>query len=399
LVLLLGVPRAAAQARPAALVVVDTGAPEARARRWRERVAAALAAEPIALEAWARSRQPVGTFAPPRLAAVGRIQRLLVEAKAAAARLREREALIRLARAEALAERHLDVPGMAAWYAEVQLAVALTAAQAGLEGLSEAALRRAASVDPERGVQAAEARPEVVARARAAVRAAVTGPRGRFEVRADAPGAVVTLDDEVLGPLPRTVDAPVGPHVLRVDAPGHRGWARVVTVFEGERPSVHVRLAPTELTLRVRRLRAAARAGDAAAVASQLAALGPGAPRVWLLWPGAGPEERAVLVGCEPGRCGAVRRLEGPVVPAAPRVGAPSGDLATALRWMDEAARRPVERAPPWWERWYVWAGVGAVVAAGVAAAVVAAQPDGEGPWNLVVDPSSWGPFVGADVD
>jgi hypothetical protein len=230
------------------------------------------------------------------------------------------------------------------------------------------------------------------------VRAAITGPHGRFEVRADVRGAVVALDDRVLGPLPRVVDAPVGMHVLRVDAPGHRGWARAITVFEGDRPPVRVRLAPTELTMRVRRLREVARAGDARAVASILAELPGSAPRVWLLWPGA-ERDRAVLVGCEAGRCGAVRRLDDRGLVADPGIGEPGGDLPAALRWLSEAVETEIPTEPPWWERWYVWVGVGAVLAAGVAAAIVAAQPQGEGPWDVVVDPSPWEPFAGGDVD
>ncbi|HJL18815.1 MAG TPA: PEGA domain-containing protein [Sandaracinaceae bacterium LLY-WYZ-13_1] len=399
-VALVGVaPRAAAQAereRPSALVVVETGAPEATARRWRRRVEDALFGT-VSLEDWARGTQPAGTVTPDRLEVVERVQRLLVRAKGHAARLRERDALADLARAEALAERHLEIPGMAAWYAEVQLAVALTAAQAGLEGLSDAALRRAASVDPGRGVQAAEARPEVVARGRAAVRAAVTGPRGRFEVRADAPGAMVFLDDRALGPAPRIVEAPVGPHVLRIDAGGHRGWARVVTVFEGDRPPVVVRLAPTARTQAARRARDAARAGRPEAVAAALAELGPRAPRVWLLWPGAGPRDRAVLMGCEPGGCGAVRRLDGDAPVAVPTLGESAADdaLAAAHRW-SAAPDGDGEPAPPWWERWYVWAAVGAVVGAAAAAVgVVAAQPgEDQGFDGIEVDASPWEPFL-----
>ncbi|MBX3273516.1 MAG: hypothetical protein KF729_24850, partial [Sandaracinaceae bacterium] len=275
-------------ARPACgqVVVVDPGASPDAAARWRARLEAAFEAAPVELEAWARAREPVATVPPARLVVLSGIEQLLVGARHARSRFREGDARRLLAEAEALAEAHLDVPGMAAWYAEVQLAIAITAAQVGLAGVSEAALRRAASVDATRAVQAAEAHPDLVARARAIARAAATGPRGRFEVRADVEGAVGFLDDAPLGPLPATVEAPVGPHLLRVDAPAHHGWASVITVFEGDRPPVEVSLSPTASLRAARAASAAAAVGDLRALLAALAAL-PDAPVVHRVEPGA----------------------------------------------------------------------------------------------------------------
>ncbi|MCZ7678258.1 MAG: PEGA domain-containing protein [Sandaracinaceae bacterium] len=144
-------------------------------------------------------------------------------------------------------------------------------------------------------VQAAEARPDLVARSRAAVQAAITGPRGRFEVRADAEGARVFLDDRPLGALPRVVEATVGPHVVRVDAPGHASFAQLVEVLEGDRAPIAVELAPTSELAAAERALAAAREGRARAVADALGALA--APvSVWLVWAGAGARDRAVAV-------------------------------------------------------------------------------------------------------
>jgi hypothetical protein len=201
------------------LVVVENGSPEARSRSWRERVEAELGTPLTTLSAWAASSEPVDSVTPDRLEVLARIDELVVRARESAVRLEERDALQSLARAEELAIQHLDVPGMAAWYAEIELAIALTAAQAELGGLADAALSRAASVDPSRAVQVGEARPELVERSRAALRALATGPRGRFEVSASVPGARAYLDDRLLGSLPRAVEAARGTHVLRIEAP------------------------------------------------------------------------------------------------------------------------------------------------------------------------------------
>ncbi|MCA9609456.1 MAG: hypothetical protein KC619_27835, partial [Myxococcales bacterium] len=147
------------------LVVEPDGASEAVVARWRARLEAALEGEPEDLAAWARAREPIATFPRERLSVLSQIEQLLVGARHARSRFHERDARQLLARAEVLASRNLDVPGMAAWYAEVQLAIAITAAQVGERELSEAALRRAASVDATRTVQPAEAHPDVVARA------------------------------------------------------------------------------------------------------------------------------------------------------------------------------------------------------------------------------------------
>jgi hypothetical protein len=288
-----------------------------------------------------------------------------------------------LSLAESLAEQHLDVPGMAAWYAEVQLAIAIVAAQSDAQGLSAAALLRAASVDPRREVRAAEARPEVVELGREAARAAATRPRGRFEVRADAPGAVVSIDDRGMGRLPRRVEVPVGPHVLRVDAPGRRSWARVITVFEGDRPTVDVVLAPTPLLSAALRLEGAATAGRVDEVAMQIGALvaeDAEPPTLWLLYAGSDEHDRAVVVGCDRGGCGGPQRLRGDEPVRLELDGTVTG-LSGALSWLrSDAPDVPPPTDPPWFERWELWVGVGLALAAGATAIGVAAQPQGPAP-------------------
>jgi hypothetical protein len=191
------------------------------------------------------------------------------------------------------------------------------------------------------------------------------------------------LDDRALGALPVTVETNVGPHVLRVEAPGHRSWAQVIEVLEGERPPVRVSLAPTRVRAAARRAEQAARAGDVAEVDSALAALRSfHPPPVWVAWVGSGVLDRAVLVRCDAQGCEAPRRLE-------PGALGPVGDasVAEALDWLVRGPALGRGAADePWWERWYVWAGAGAVLAAGITAALLLAQQQEQGPLRVIVD-------------
>lgn len=374
LVLALAASPLTAEAQASALVIVGEESP--RALAWRRRLERP---DGTTLRAFAERVAPVDTVAPEDLRVFAQIEALLMAARRSAARLEERDALRALAGAERLAAQHLAVPGVAAWYAEVELAIAVTSSQAGMTRLADAALRRAASVDPERTVQAAEARPELVAQSREIARAVATRPRGRFMLRADAPGARAFLDDRPLGALPRAAEAPVGQHVLRVEAPGHRAYARIIDVLEGERAPVVVSLAPSEALLAARRAEAAARAGEVEALARALSAMrAQDPPQVEVLWVGEGPLDRAVRVRCDAAGCDPPARLEpGGAIGAA-------ASLADALRWLEESPLPIADAEPPWWERWYVWAGAGAVIAAAVAAIVALAQPQGPAP--LVID-------------
>lgn len=361
---------AASSAQEAVIAVQGRGSPE-RVARWTERVRDAVG-EPVELEARVLAASPAGTVAPERLEVLTAIESLLMRSRAARAQLQEADALRALAQAESLVERALDVPGIAAWYAEVQLAIAVTAAQAGQRGLSEAALRRAASVDPSRVVQAAEARPDVVALARQVRRSRATAPRGRFEVRSDAPGAQVAVDDEALGSLPRRVELPVGPHLVRVDAPGHGSWASIVQVREGDRPALEVALSPLPPLERAHRAERAAAAGDAGALRRSLAGWD-AAPRVRMVWAGEGERDRALAQACEAEGCGAVQRLDAADWPV-PLAGVDTtdGDLAGALQWLGEPLGPGSIPDVPLHERWELWVGlVGALlIGAGIAIGV-----------------------------
>lgn len=397
---LLGSP---ASAQPEQVAVLFVGsAPERSPARWRtwrvhvERAARiagyAVVDDPVAyaqerLRAW-------GPIPPARVEGLREVEQLLVEARRASATLREGEALGRLARAEQLVRDHADVAGAAAWLAEVQTAMGVTAAQAGIPALVEVALSRAATLDPSRGVHAAEAPPAVVARARAIARAVATRSTGSFEVRTDAEGARVFLDDEDLGPAPRIVRAPVGTHVLRVQAPGRLPWGRIVEVLEGRRPPVEVRLAPDPLVSHARLLRRAAEDHDGSAVAAALRAL-PGIGAAWIVEIGDGARDRALLTACSVEDCAETRRLSVDEVPiviprrAPHRERLPAADVTSHRAWLREPAPPPPPPPPPtaWWERWYLWAGAAVIVGATVGGALWLTRPEPRESRRVVIDP------------
>lgn len=365
-------------------------APEGRAQAWRERVSRALhdvAGEPVAApDEWVRGRE-TGGVRPERLAAIAQVEALLVDARREAGVLREGQALRTLARAEILAETHADVPGSAAWIAEVKTAIGVVAAQAGLVALSEDALGAAATLDPSRILRAAEARPALVARAEAIGRAVANRPTGTFEVFADGPIATIYLDDREVGPAPARVTAPVGRHVVRVVAPGRRPWGRVIDVHEGRRPALHVRLSPTE---GLRQARALAAAESPRAVVAALAALAEAGHvlRVLRLEVGEGELDRAVVLLCDASGCDRVQRLG--VDDSLSLRGSPA-PMARVQRGLREArawlALGPPPPPPPraWYRRWYVWTAIGAGLAAAAVGTGVALRPAPE--QVLIIEP------------
>jgi hypothetical protein len=359
-----------------------------RARRWSRRVARAIAAAGVAVtdepERWAH--EPSGSEEA-RVERLSAIEDRVHEAHEARARLDQARALALLADAERMAHSVLDVPGATAWYAEVEIAIAVTAAEIGRTGLAEAALARATAVDPTRTLRGAEATPDLVASAAAIGRAIATGPRGRFDLRASAPGATVTLDGRRLGEAPLGVETSVGSHVLRVDAPGHRSWARVIDVLEGGRAAIDVVLAPEPGLEIARELRAAVDALTHDRVVVSLAALEAlgRAPRaLWLVEASEGAIDRAIVVACRASGCSAPIRIDAgrveSMMPRDPDRATEPLDrhtLSDARDWLDEPI--PVEPPPPppapLWEEPWAWAIAGALVLGGVAAAVGATWP------------------------
>jgi len=173
----------------------------------------------------------------------------------------------------------------------------------------------------------------------------------------------------------------VGPHVLRVEAAGHRAWAQLVTILEGDRAPVQVRLSPTPALAAARTARIAAREGDLGRVSASLGVVGAEASML-VLYPSRATD-RALLVRCTAEGCGGATRVEG-----GPLATGPGGALSPALAWLDRVELPDVHPAPPWWERWELWTVVAGVVLVGAVVLTVLAQPQGDPPLRVIVDPS-----------
>jgi len=279
------------------------------------------------------------------------------------------------------------MPGAAAWNAEIQLRLAVIAAQAGQDGLAESAFRRAATLDPARRLLDAEAAPEIVARATRVQRESALGARGEVEVRVPADGARVFLDDVAQGSAPARLRAPVGRHLLRVEAPGRVTYGAFIDVLEGARPAIVVEPAPAPELERVRALAQAAQRGQYAGVSDALArdaALG----EVLVLETASG-SPRALLVVCAADGCRRALRIASPAVPGSPpdtRLDA--GELARDRAWLAPAPPVTRDQATPWWRRWYILAPLAAVAAGATATALALSSGESSPPQRLriVVD-------------
>lgn len=373
---------------PAEVLLLTGEGDGARASSWERDVGRALTRAGVRVSsdplAWVRvAGARYGTVDPPRLAALTEVAALLAEARAESARLREGPALGRLARAAQLVEAHADMPGSAAWAAEVWTATGVIAAQAGLAQLADVALARAATLDPRRGVRAAEASPDVVARAAEIARAVASGPTGSFEVIATVTGTRVLVDDGDVGAAPQIVRLSVGRHIVRLEAPGYRPFGQSVDVLEGERPAMTVRLAPDPALVAADALATAGRRGDAPAVAEALAAIGRAGftpPRVVLVEAGRGPRDRARLRDCRATGCEPAVGLDRDALPTrfadARGLGGGGSERRPDDSWL--SAPEDIVTPPPgtpWYARWYVWTIAGAVIAGAVTTGVLAQEP------------------------
>lgn len=315
------------------------------------------------------------------LADLVRVEALIARAREAAARLREGEALDALAEARALVERRTRTPGVTRWLAEVELTTGVVAHQQGRHALAEQSLGRAASLDPDRQLGAAEAPPPVVRRARELARDAASRPQTRLTLRSEAPEARAFLDERPLGPLPVTVESEVGRHVVRIEAPGHRSWGRIVDLTEGRHSPWDVTLSPNEREQRRRRL---ARA-ELWMVPTLLEA------PAELRWVHVG-EGRALVTHCTSAGCAdpVIRDADDALEPLDREEVSPS---AIARRWNaglddlgpDEPATVPPP-PKPWWRKGTTWVAValGAVVA-GVALGF-SLRPDARQELRVIVD-------------
>ncbi len=320
------------------------------------------------------------------------VESSLREVRELSARFNERAALKRYAEAARQLSAALEIPHVHAWLAEVQLELGLCAAQLGELGLAETALTHAASLDPQRTLQAAEAPPSVLALARSIERRRANAPLSQVRIEVEPEGASLWLDEKPLGQAPLEVSATSGLHVLRVAAPGHHTYASLIELGPGRRGTLRVRLSETSEEAARRALVADLHApNQARARAEHLARQRDPAP-LWFFEGGGGPLLRARAYRCEPG-CTLLGTLgEGPALPAVEQT-----DPTATRSWL---YARPTPASPPkheerrWWRRWPVWtAGAIAVVGAGVAAAVVATrEPRVIRERSLVLDPGALPP-------
>lgn len=393
----LGLPiRLQAQARPPTVIVVRAGADAADRGSWVRALEATVEREdgllvPDLHEVVREHARRTGVLDPSRVQAWTDVSALLQQARTQAASLHEGRALTLLSQAERIAEQHADVPGAATWLAEVETTIGLVAAQIGLAALSESALQRAATLDPTRGVRSAEAPPQVLAQANAIARAVATGPVGSFRVVVDVAEARVLLDEGDVGAAPRIVRAPVGTHLLRVEAPGFLPFGQVLQILPGQRADVSVSLSRDPLLRVVDNFLESAAALDMQAMhraQAQLVAAGVPPFRVWVLEIGRGPQERALLTICSAAECApavGLSRGHGNDGPLALDGSRQSAQAAWLMERAPEAP--PPQEATPLWQRWYVWAGLGVIASAAVGTTLWLTRPTDPAHFEVTVNP------------
>jgi hypothetical protein len=376
---------------PVVVVMVGERSPGAEAARDRlEALARSRGRDVVSEGDHARAVPPVG-FDAERVEALGVALAGLERARSLARRLEDRQALGTLARTRDRLDAFLDLPGASRWAAEVEVGIAIVAHQAGDSSLAARSIRAAATLDPARSIGSAEAPPALVARARAIAEEIAGGPRASFLLVVDAVDARAYVDEARLDP----VDAPegrsafrvvtsVGEHVLRIEAPGRRVYARRFEFYEGERPEVSIRLAQDPRALAMSRAIAAGRRGDLEAVGDELATVGPG-PAIWV-GTASRTGARSLFARCEAGSCEAPERLEdGRVLPSAAGAG---------TEWLDDSTLSTDSRvdlagagsARPRRRRALLLAAGGLAVAAGVIGAVLATRPDGGSGLRATID-------------
>jgi hypothetical protein len=305
-----------------------------------------------------------------RLSVLANAERALLEARQLAARFEEARALLVLTEAEAALGEALDVPLAHAYLAEVEVQLALVAAALGESALAATALERAATLDPQRSLQAAEAPPEVLELARRIEQARDGAPRSHTRVEAEPRGARVILDGQAIGSAPLELSVAPGRHALLVRAPGHVAYAALVELGAGQRAPL--RIALSESPREVAKASLLAVADDAAAARTRAAALGAlGADELWLFELDA---ERATshVSLCDAAGCSA----------------------RGTITWRDGTPARRAREEPrdkPRWRRWPFWLGVTTgVVAAGTALAIGLAHDEHTRKERmLTIDPGS----------
>ena len=320
---------------------------------------------------------------------------LISEARRRMAELEEPAALRCLARAEQLLQAALQVPGVSAYYAEVQLQLGVTAAQVGLFGLADASFGRAARLDPRRRLLSGEAAPEVVARAARVFDEAAGAPEGDLRITSEPTGARVFVDDVERGETPLALRARAGTHVLRLELPGERAYGTLFDVAPGLRPAQHFVLVADARAQTLAALRAEQR--DVTPFARASEALLAAAPELAALaWSERDVRSaRQLVFFCDRSGCRAPWRTfrEETLDPEAPQPELTRAELESARGWLRSRAfdlhTQPgaSERTASLWGRWYVWTAAALVLAGAGVWVAIAAQPDRQRTLRVSVDP------------
>jgi hypothetical protein len=326
------------------------------------------------------------------------VDALISAAKSGMARLDEPAALRALARGETIAKSALALPGMVAFYAEVELHIGVTAAQLGANELASDAFARAACLDPSRRLLAGEAAPEAVALATRAFERASAAPQGEVRIVASAARARVFVDDVERGFAPLRVRARSCSHVLRIEAEGYAPYAGVFELGEGLRPDQTFALARAPHEEALSALDALIDAPHTAAALQRAAdALLRVAPEVaGVAWMERSPgRARALLFACDRRGCRVPSRATEQTPIAWPVLSSrlTEAELQQAHAWLASAElASPPPQAPPssaLWQRWYVWSAVGAGIIGGALLIGYAARPEPSRTLRVTVDPSA----------
>jgi hypothetical protein len=344
--------------------------------------------------AWLTAHQSGFDFA--ALAPLRETDQLITEARRRAAELDEPGALRRLAEAERLLASALGVPGSAAFYAEVQLQLGVTAAQMGHTGLAAASFVRAARLDGRRRLLAGEAAPEVVALAARIYDEAISAPEGELRIATDPPGAHVYVDDVERGVTPFTLRAPVGVHALRFAAADRAPYGTLFELAQGRRPEQRFVLTLDARAASVQALASLPQDASSEALRHAAQAVLQAAPELnavaWLAHDV--PHKRRLLFVCERAGCRTPLRAEDGR-PAARSAGAgrlSSSTLAAARDWLHAASfspSGPSVASVTLWQRWYFWSVLGAALLGGGVLVAVAAQPEPQRTLRVTVDPGA----------
>jgi hypothetical protein len=339
-------------------------------------------------------------IAPSLLDRLAEVDALVAAAKSGMARLDEPAALRALAHAETIAKSALALPGVAAFYAEVELHIGVTAAQLGADELASAAFARAACLDPSRRLLAGEAAPEVVALATQAFERAASAPEGEVRIVVNAERARVFVDDVEHGFAPLRVRARSCSHVLRIEAQGYAPYAGVFELGEGQRPDqtfALLRAPHHEALSALEALIDAPHAARSAALQRAVDVLLHVAPEIagvaWLEHSRSGARE--LLFACDRRGCRVPSRAAKQTPIAWPVLSSRLSEveLQRARAWLARAelASPPPQtpKSPALWQRWYVWSAVGAGIIGGALLIGYAARPEPARTLRVTVDPSA----------